>query len=81
MYIAATGCLHGSLSSIYASLALCPHKIDILCITGDAQSVRNTADLETMSVPNWYKELGDFYKYIHTPPYHCIIVIQSSHNK
>jgi hypothetical protein len=38
-------------------------KIDLLICCGDFQAVRNIDDLECMSVPNKYKELGTFWKY------------------
>ncbi|KAH6893320.1 lariat debranching enzyme, C-terminal domain-containing protein [Thelonectria olida] len=68
--IAVVGCGHGQLDSIYETLeAQCAEKgwalseIDFLVICGDFQAVRNHADLNCMSVPRRYRNLGDFHKY------------------
>jgi lariat debranching enzyme len=37
--------------------------VDLVIICGDFQAVRNTQDLNTMSVPMKYRELGDFHAY------------------
>jgi lariat debranching enzyme len=67
MKIAVEGCAHGELDKIYAAMQHLEQvegvKIDLLICCGDFQSVRNLDDLECMSVPNKYKELGTFYKY------------------
>jgi lariat debranching enzyme len=38
--------------------------IELLLICGDFQAVRNWQDLQCMAVPNKYRELKDFYKYV-----------------
>lgn len=38
-------------------------KIDLLIICGDFQAVRNMTDLQVMSCPPKYRELGDFHEY------------------
>lgn len=58
--IAVEGCCHGELNKIYQAL---PAKIDLLIICGDFQAIRNPVDLDTMSVPDKYKKLGDFHDY------------------
>ena len=67
MKIAIEGCCHGELDAIYAAIAhlevVEKVKIDLLICCGDFQAVRNLDDLECMSVPDKYKELGTFYKY------------------
>ncbi|UNI19630.1 lariat debranching enzyme [Purpureocillium takamizusanense] len=68
--IAVVGCGHGKLDTIYATAeAQCRQKgwsiadLDLLLICGDFQAVRNAQDLNCMSVPRKYRELGDFHKY------------------
>ena len=60
------GCLHGQLETVYRILTERERnegiKIDLLLCCGDFQAVRNRADLEMMSVPDKYKEMGSFYK-------------------
>ena len=67
MKIAVEGCCHGELDKIYGAMKHLEHvegiTIDLLICCGDFQAVRNLDDLECMSVPNKYKELGTFYKY------------------
>lgn len=67
MRIAVQGCCHGELPTIYKTLQHIENskniKIDLLLICGDFQSIRNLHDLNTMSVPDKFKELGEFYKY------------------
>lgn len=75
MKIAVEGCCHGELDAIYASIQHLERvegvKVDLLICCGDFQAVRNLDDLECMSVPDKYKELGTFYKYysgqVHAP--------------
>ncbi|KAK3903880.1 lariat debranching enzyme, C-terminal domain-containing protein [Staphylotrichum tortipilum] len=66
--IAIEGCGHGTLHAIYAAVeASCKERqwdgVDLLIIAGDFQAVRNAADLNAMSVPRKYLELGDFHEY------------------
>ena len=67
MKIAVEGCCHGELDKIYAAMRHLEQregiKIDLLICCGDFQAVRNIDDLECMSVPNKYKQLGTFHKY------------------
>ena len=66
MKIAIEGCCHGELDAIYAAIAHLETvegvKIDLLIVAA-VQAVRNLDDLECMSVPDKYKELGTFYKF------------------
>ena len=66
MKVAIEGCGHGELDKIYGAMQQLEWqegiKIDLLICCGDFQAVRNIDDLECMSVPNKYKELGTFYK-------------------
>ncbi|KAF2842210.1 DBR1-domain-containing protein [Patellaria atrata CBS 101060] len=66
--VAVEGCGHGKLDSIYASIdKTCEINgwpgIDILIIGGDFQAVRNAYDLNCMSAPMKYREMGDFHEY------------------
>lgn len=68
MKVAVEGCCHGQLDAIYEHIqtleARNDYKVDLLLICGDFQAIRNLADLQCMSVPNKYKNLGGFYKWI-----------------
>ncbi|KAL4752032.1 hypothetical protein BDW72DRAFT_172321 [Aspergillus terricola var. indicus] len=80
--IAIEGCGHGCLHSIYASVERAAtlkgwDGVDLLIIGGDFQAVRNSNDMACMSVPNKYKEIGDFHEYYsgqRTAPYLTIFV-------
>ncbi|KAL8989996.1 MAG: hypothetical protein Q9177_001236, partial [Variospora cf. flavescens] len=68
MRIAIEGCGHGTLHAIYASITkTCQVQgwdgVDLLIIGGDFQAVRNSYDLNAMSVPAKYREIGDFHEY------------------
>jgi hypothetical protein len=67
MRIAIEGCCHGALDKIYSSLSNIMKRdgkpIDLLLICGDFQSIRNANDLSSMSVPDKFKEIGNFYEY------------------
>ncbi|KAI4159753.1 MAG: hypothetical protein L6R39_000310 [Caloplaca ligustica] len=68
MRIAIEGCGHGTLHAIYASIQkTCDIQgwdgIDLLIIGGDFQAVRNSYDLNAMSVPAKYRAIGDFHEY------------------
>ena len=62
MKIAVEGCCHGELETIYASMEKIEKKEGyqnrlVICC-GDFQAVRNKRDLECMSVPIKYREMG-----------------------
>ncbi|KAL8821402.1 MAG: hypothetical protein Q9223_000551 [Gallowayella weberi] len=68
MRIAVEGCGHGTLHAIYASIKkTCEVQgwsgVDLLIIGGDFQAVRNSYDLNAMSVPAKYRAIGDFHEY------------------
>ncbi|GJJ75675.1 lariat debranching enzyme [Entomortierella parvispora] len=67
MRIAIEGCCHGELDAIYGAIAQREqqhgYKVDLLLICGDFQSIRNEADLEAISCPRKYLNLGTFHKY------------------
>ncbi|KAI0093086.1 lariat debranching enzyme, C-terminal domain-containing protein [Irpex rosettiformis] len=67
MKVAVEGCCHGQLDAIYTSIAALEeqnnYKVSLLLICGDFQAIRNESDLACMSVPDKYKELGEFWKY------------------
>jgi lariat debranching enzyme len=66
MKIAVEGCCHGQLDFIYDTLQKIQDKeqikIDLLLCCGDFQAVRNSEDLNSLAVPDKYKEMGSFYK-------------------
>ncbi|KAK3490337.1 lariat debranching enzyme, C-terminal domain-containing protein [Neurospora hispaniola] len=80
--IAVEGCGHGTLNAIYAATEKSAKErgwdgVDLLIIGGDFQAVRNAADLNAMSVPKKYRELGDFHEYysgVRKAPYLTIFV-------
>ncbi|KAL4898127.1 lariat debranching enzyme, C-terminal domain-containing protein [Aspergillus ambiguus] len=80
--VALEGCGHGCLNDIYASVEKAASLkgwdgVDLLIIGGDFQAVRNSNDMACMSVPNKYKELGDFHEYYsgqRTAPYLTIFI-------
>ncbi|EED13135.1 RNA lariat debranching enzyme, putative [Talaromyces stipitatus ATCC 10500] len=80
--IALEGCGHGKLHDIYAKVtegakAKGWDGVDLVIIGGDFQSVRNANDLNGMSVPIKYREIGDFHEYYSgkaTAPYLTIFV-------
>lgn len=61
MRVAIEGCCHGCLDQIYKAVS--KKKVDLLIICGDFQSIRNKVDLQSMSVPDKYKRMGDFQDY------------------
>ncbi|CAD6571389.1 MAG: hypothetical protein ASARMPREDX12_004338 [Alectoria sarmentosa] len=68
MRIAVEGCGHGTLHAIYASIKKsCEvnswEGVDLLIIGGDFQAVRNSYDLNCMSVPQKFRAIGDFHEY------------------
>ncbi|RIA97105.1 lariat debranching enzyme, C-terminal domain-containing protein [Glomus cerebriforme] len=67
MKVAIEGCCHNQLEEIYKTLEHIENgeniKIDLLLICGDFETIRNTEDFNSMSVPAKYRTLGSFYKY------------------
>ncbi|RXK38123.1 hypothetical protein M231_04584 [Tremella mesenterica] len=67
MLVAVQGCSHGSLSSIYASLASYTRThgrpVDLLLLCGDFQALRSTHDFASLAVPPKYHALGTFHEY------------------
>ncbi|KAF7159973.1 hypothetical protein CNMCM6106_007388 [Aspergillus hiratsukae] len=66
--VAFEGCGHGRLHDIYDSVSRSATRrgwdgVDLVVIGGDFQAVRNSNDLACMSVPQKYKEIGDFHEY------------------
>ncbi|MDI1486580.1 MAG: lariat debranching enzyme [Ramalina farinacea] len=82
MRIAVEGCGHGTLHAIYSSIKKsCQVNgwdgVDLLIIGGDFQAVRNSYDLNCMSVPQKYRSVGDFHEYYsgkRTAPYLTLFV-------
>jgi lariat debranching enzyme len=67
MRIAIEGCCHGELDAIYRHIANLESRngyfVELLLICGDFQAIRNHQDLQCMSVPEKYRQLGGFHKY------------------
>ena len=62
--IAVIGCLHGQLELAYSEISKLSSQPDFLIICGDFQSIRNTSDLNSISIPKKYlSDFGDFHKY------------------
>ncbi|MCJ1472529.1 hypothetical protein MMC13_001178 [Lambiella insularis] len=66
--VAVEGCGHGTLHAIYSSISKsCEINgwdgVDLLIIGGDFQAVRNSYDLNCMSVPMKFWQIGDFHEY------------------
>lgn len=80
--VAVEGCGHGTLHAIYASVEeSCRIKgwdgVDLLIIGGDFQAVRNKHDLNVTSMPEKYRQMGDFHEYYsgaRTAPYLTVFV-------
>ncbi|KAF2276248.1 lariat debranching enzyme [Westerdykella ornata] len=80
--IAVEGCGHGTLHSIYASVAkACELKqwpgVDLLIIGGDFQAVRSALDLKAVAMPEKYYDMHDFHEYYsgaRTAPYLTIFI-------
>uniref|UniRef100_A0A146KN02 Lariat debranching enzyme A n=1 Tax=Lygus hesperus TaxID=30085 RepID=A0A146KN02_LYGHE len=67
MKVAVEGCAHGELEKIYECIAalsqMSNSKIDLLICCGDFQATRNLDDLDTMAVPQKFRQMCSFYKY------------------
>lgn len=67
MKIAIEGCCHGELDNIYDTLQHLEQmnglKVDLLLICGDFQATRNEQDLDSMAVPDKYRQMCTFWKY------------------
>jgi len=67
MKIAIEGCCHGELDNIYDTLKHLEQvnsvKVDLLLICGDFQATRNEQDLDSMAVPDKYRQMCTFWKY------------------
>ncbi|KAG8852053.1 hypothetical protein FRB96_008971 [Tulasnella sp. 330] len=67
MKIAVEGCCHGELDATYKRIEELEtqngYSVELLLICGDFQAVRTQADLNCMSVPAKYLQMGDFHKY------------------
>lgn len=63
MRVAVIGCCHGLLDAAFASISRLNPPVDLIIMCGDFQAVRDTADLDSMSVPPRYRMMGDFPDY------------------
>lgn len=64
--VCVVGCLHGKLDQVYADIEAFDketgRKTELVLCCGDFQAIRNPADLQSLSVPAKYYEMGDFYR-------------------
>ncbi|ORX89290.1 DBR1-domain-containing protein [Basidiobolus meristosporus CBS 931.73] len=81
MKVAVEGCCHGELDKIYATIEHIREvegiTIDLLLICGDFQAIRNEADMDCLSCPPKYRQLGTFWEYytgIKTAPVPTIFI-------
>ncbi|KAI9220946.1 lariat debranching enzyme, C-terminal domain-containing protein [Blastocladiella britannica] len=81
MRIAAVGCGHGELDTIYAAAKASERAtkvpIDAVVICGDFEAIRNASDLEQVAGPKKFRKMGDFHKYYSgktTAPYLTIVI-------
>jgi len=80
--LAITGCGHGVLNSIYASVKKAARlkgwdSVDLVIIGGDFEAFRNAYDLNAASIPAKYREMHDFHEYYsgkRTAPYLTIFM-------
>lgn len=68
MRVAVVGCCHGELKLMYdkilrSNMSSPSSPVDLVLVTGDFQAVRDTTDLNSMSVPQKYLRFGDFREY------------------
>lgn len=83
--IAVVGCTHGELDVIYNTIQYIEqrnnYKIDLIICNGDFQCCRNISDLDSMSVPNKYKQIHNFYEYYNNNKHaaHKTIFIGGNH--
>ncbi|KAI3208998.1 hypothetical protein CBS147311_1719 [Penicillium roqueforti] len=66
--IAVEGCGHGSLNDIYETVDRQATEkgwdsVDLVIIGGDFQALRNANDATCLSVPDKFKQIGDFHEY------------------
>ncbi|KAL7060394.1 hypothetical protein AAHC03_09511 [Spirometra sp. Aus1] len=65
--VCVVGCLHGELDKVYEDIANVDReqstRTELVLCCGDFQSLRNPADLHSMSVPPKFYRMGDFYRY------------------
>ncbi|VDN97317.1 unnamed protein product [Rodentolepis nana] len=65
--VCVVGCLHGQLDQVYTDIETMDReageKTELVLCCGDFQAIRNPADLQSLSVPAKFYEMGDFYRY------------------
>ncbi|KAH0795957.1 Lariat debranching enzyme [Histomonas meleagridis] len=65
MKIFVTGCLHGNWDLLFDTVNEVISqgtKIDLIIVTGDAETLRSEEDLKSFAAPPKYQKLGTFYK-------------------
>ena len=65
--VAIEGCCHGELDLIYDTIREVGDngvKVDLLLVCGDFQCCRNTTDLQSVAVPQKYRQLKNFGEYV-----------------
>jgi lariat debranching enzyme len=65
--IAVVGCVHGEMEKMFESVShvsvATGRAVDLVVCCGDFQSLRNIADLRSLSCPDRYKRMGEFHRY------------------
>ena len=83
VHFAVEGCCHGELDIIYARCkqheSLTGDKLDFVLCCGDFQSTATEEDLQSMAVPDKFRTLGDFPKYLSTGAPYLTIFIGGNH--
>lgn len=77
MRVALAGCVHGKLQHVYQEIQRSGWNPHIVVMCGDIQACRSRADLNSMSVPQKYRRMGDFHNYYTrklTAPYLTILI-------
>ena len=76
-----TGCIHGSMDKMYKDIQDYENekkkKIDLVLCTGDFECMRNEKDLNFLSCPEKYREMGNFHQYYNSKmkaPYLTIFI-------
>lgn len=83
VHFAVEGCCHGELDIIYERCrqheSMMGVKIDFILCCGDFQSTATDEDLQSMAVPEKFRVLGDFPKYVTAGAPYLTIFIGGNH--
>lgn len=61
--VAAVGCCHGQIDTIYHTINKRYKNVDLVLINGDFQAMRTEQDLNCMACPPKYRAMGEFKEY------------------